>query len=713
MPPSQQRQQKEDAQSQALGDDAAVESDLTRLRGIGPELAGKLCECGVRSISDLARLSESDMAMIEQDAGFKGRMARDDWIAEARDIVDREGAHPAEGRDRGGAEVAPAEKKREGRERDKERERVPPKARSEWTPFLRMPAPRQTTHAIDKAFKAQLARASFSITPAGLASNAFDWMAHMAISPGKQLEVMEHAGALYGRYLVWLAHLATDPRTCPCFMPLPDDDRFEDERWQEWPFNVIHQSFLMVEEILEDALTDVEGVPAHEQSSLAVLARQLLDHVSPSNFVMTNPEVLDVTLKEGGLNLVRGLENAFEDLQRFTSGQLPVGTDDFVIGEDLAATEGKVIFRNHLIELIQYTPKTDKVHPEPILITPAWIMKYYILDLSPENSLVKFLVENGYTVFMISWRTPTAEDRDLGMNDYLRLGIFDALKAVNKIVSGEKVHAIGYCIGGTLLTIAAAAMARDGDERLKSITLFAAQTDFTDAGEIMLFVNESQVSYLESLMWDQGYLDSKQMAGAFQMLRSNDLIWSRYIHEYLLGKRQKMIDLMAWNADATRMPYRMHSEYLRRLFLNNDLAQGRFVVGEDAVSITDIRQPIFAVSTTKDHVAPWRSVYKIHLLADTDITFVLANRGHNGGIVSEPGHKGRKYQIRTTNEGSRYIPPDDWRLEAPEVEGSWWLALIDWLDERSGEPVDPPRMGAPERGYPIVTNAPGTYVHQR
>jgi polyhydroxyalkanoate synthase len=389
-----------------------------------------------------------------------------------------------------------------------------------------------------------------------------------------------------------------------------------------------------------------------------------------------------------------------------------VGAEAYEPGVNLAATPGKVVFRNRLIELIQYTPTTGTVRPEPLLIVPAWIMKYYILDLSAHNSMVRYLVDQGFTVFMISWKNPDAEDRDLTLNDYRQLGVMAALDAIAAIVPGPRVHAIGYCLGGTLLSIAAAAMARDEDDRLASVTLLAAQTDFTEAGELTLFINESQLAFLEDMMWEQGYLDSTQMAGAFQLLRSNDLVWSRLVHDYLMGERATINDMMAWNADTTRMPYRMHSEYLRRLFLDNDLAEGRYTVDGRPIAIQDIRAPIFAVGTETDHVAPWKSVYKINLLADVDVTFVLTKGGHNAGIVSEPGHDHRHYRIATRPASGRHIPADDWLTMTPRRDGSWWPALADWLAGHSGAPVAPPSLGLPAM-QGMLADAPGSYIHMK
>jgi polyhydroxyalkanoate synthase len=474
------------------------------------------------------------------------------------------------------------------------------------------------------------------------------------------------------------------------------------------------QSFLLAQQWWANATTGVPALSERRKDIMNFVVRQFLDVMSPSNSLVTNPEVLDATVRERGQNLLRGYENWKDDWRRLVAGREAAGMDRFRPGRDVAITPGKVVFRNHLMELIQYTPSTSQVYAEPVLIVPAWIMKYYILDLSPHNSLVKFLVDKGHTVFMISWRNPTGDDRDLGMDDYRRLGIMAALDVIGAIQPKRRVHSVGYCLGGTLLAIATAAMARNGDRRLKTMTLLAAQTDFSEAGELMLFITEEQVSFLEAMMWDRGVLDTQQMAGAFQLLRSNDLIWSRIVRDYMLGKRRPPNDLMAWNADQTRMPYRMHSEYLRSLLLNNELATGRYYVDEKPIAINDIRIPIFSVASVTDHVAPWKSVYRINLLANSqEVTFLLTTGGHNAGIVSEPGHRGRSFKIATRRGGREYVDPETWQEQTPSVRGSWWPTWQNWLAEHSGNPTELPGLGAAEAGYPPLDDAPGTYVFQR
>jgi polyhydroxyalkanoate synthase len=565
---------------------------------------------------------------------------------------------------------------------------------------------------VDRSLHATIARFTFGLSPAALAKAYFDWMTHLAVSPGKRLQLVDKAARKATRFGNYAFRSALEGGKAPCCIePLPQDRRFAGEDWQKPPYNFMYQAFLLQQQWWHNATTGLRGVSKHHEAMVEFVSRQILDMVSPSNFLATNPEVLRQTVSKAGMNLVSGLRNMAEDWERTVSGKKPVGTENFVVGRDVAATPGKVVYRNRLIELIQYAPATGKVRPEPVLIVPAWIMKYYILDLSPHNSLVKYITDQGFTVFMISWKNPNPEDRDLGLDDYRTLGVMAALDAVRAIVPEQKVHAVGYCLGGTLLSIAAAAMARDGDDRLKSLTLLAAQTDFTDAGELMLFINESQVAFLEDMMWEQGFLDAKQMAGAFQMLGSSDLVWSRMVRDYLMGERTPMIDLMAWNADATRMPYRMHSEYLRRLFLNNDLAAGRYMVADKPVALMDIRAPIFTVGTVRDHVAPWRSTYKINFLTDTDVTYLLASGGHNAGIVSEPGHDHRGFQVMTRKADDRYIDPDAFLAQAPQKQGSWWPEWVAWLATQSGEPVDPPKMGNAE--HAALGDAPGAYVLQQ
>ena len=571
---------------------------------------------------------------------------------------------------------------------------------------------KENASSIDRMLFAQLGRVTLGLSPAALILAYLDWLVHLAFAPGKQTELVEKSLRKMLGFAVYARQVASDPNTPPCIEPLPQDKRFAGPEWQRWPFNLHYQAFLLTQQWWHNATTGIHGMSSRSEEIVSFAGRQVLDVFSPSNIPVLNPEVLKATAEQGGLNLARGIKNFVEDWERAVQGQRPVGAEAFQVGKTVGITPGKVVFRNRLIELIQYAPTTDAVAAEPVLIVPAWIMKYYVLDLSPHNSLVKYLVDHGHTVFMISWKNPGADDRDLGMDDYRTLGVMEALQAISAIVPGRKVHAVGYCLGGTLLAIAAAAMARDDDDRLRSLTLLAAQTDFHEGGELMLFINESQVGFLENIMWEQGYLDTKQMAGAFQLLRSNDLIWSTAVREYLLGQREPMTDLMAWNADATRMPYRMHSEYLRGLFLNNDLADGHYEVGGRPIAVRDIRVPIFAVGTVWDHVAPWRSVYKVHLLSETDVTFVLTNGGHNAGIVSEPGHRGRHYQIATRRASDKYLDPEIWQATAPQQEGSWWTAWQAWLAARSSDRVSPPPLGAPERGYPPLSDAPGTYVLQ-
>lgn len=493
----------------------------------------------------------------------------------------------------------------------------------------------------------------------------------------------------------------------PCRRSLPHDKRFRHPGWSQSPFALYVEALLALERLLDDATSDVHGATAHHLAMLRFVGRQALDLVAPSNSPLTNPEVIDATIGSGGRNLVRGTVFALEDWHRAVTAKRPVGADAFIPGRTVALTKGHVVLRTRLAEVIRYEPTTETIQPEPVVIVPAWIMKYYIFDLQPENSLVRHLVEQGFTVYMISWKNPDYSDRDIRLDDYRKLGVMPALNAALTISRAQKVHAVGYCIGGTLLALTAAVMARDLDERLQTLTFLAAQTDFREAGELKLFIDESQLAILDDMMAERGVLEASQMAGTFNLLRSNDLIWSRMIRNYLLGRRQPLTDIAAWSTDATRMPAGMHSEYLRKLYLNNDLAEGRFMVDGAPVSLRDIRRPIFAVGTEWDHVAPWRSVFKLHSLTDAEVTFALTNGGHNQGIVSPPGRPDRHVRIATTREHERHQGPDHWLARASYRDGSWWPHWFAWLSRHSGHRQPAlPSDGVEQR----IDPAPGRFV---
>ncbi|WP_253709706.1 alpha/beta hydrolase [Bradyrhizobium sp. WD16] len=584
-----------------------------------------------------------------------------------------------------------------------ERERLLPMPIAAALPLTPRPATAMpiSPEELDSLFHAAEGKLTggLSLTAQWLAM--LDWGVHYVNVPFRQADLAGTAAKQWGR----LVRAAGGEEV---IAPKPTDHRFVDTAWQQQPFKLFSQAFLLAEEFWMKVAESPPGVDRANQRIVSFRTRQLVDVFSPSNIPWLNPEVIEATAKSGGANFVAGARNWRRDVMQIATGAS--ADETFRIGVDIAATAGKVVFRNDLIELIQYAPTTPSVQHEPVLIVPAWIMKYYILDLSPHNSLIRYLVGQGHTVFAISWRNPGAEFRDVSLDDYRVRGVMAALDVVADICPATRIHATGYCLGGTLLSIAAATMVRDGDERLASLTLFAAQTDFTDAGELELFITEDQLAFLGDVMREQGYLDSRQMAGSFQLLRANDLIWSRLIKSYLLGEREHPSDLMAWNADGTRMPARMHSEYLRHLFLNDELAEGRYTVDGREIAISDIRVPSFVVGTETDHIAPWRSVYKFHLLNDAEITFVLTSGGHNAGVVSEPGSSRRHFRIARRPAEGRYIGPEEWMANAELRQGSWWPAWVAWLSAHSTSQNAPPTMGSPRN--PALEDAPGRYVHE-
>lgn len=566
------------------------------------------------------------------------------------------------------------------------------------------------TQRLDRVLHASTAPWTGSLSPVSLALAWADWAWHLGVSPGRQMDLAARAVQLGHDTLRFAAGHADDHPAGEA----DEDPRFRHPDWTQWPFNVFRHGFRNQEAFWREAAS-LPGMTAHHADVTQFFARQWLGMLTPANWLATNPVVLRDALESGGAHLAQGTKHWLQDV----TGQHEPLPDTHVVGRDVAVTPGEVVHRNHLIELIRYAPQTAKVHPEPVFIVPSWIMKYYILDLSPHNSLVRYLVQQGHTVYMLSWRNPDAADQDLSMDDYLQLGIHDALEALGAL-HGTKagVHAMGYCLGGTLLAIAAAAIGRNGVNgngfgrglpRLASLTLLAAQTDFSEPGELGLFIDESQVGYLDEITRGQGYLSGEQMAGSFQFLHSRDLVWTRRMREYLMGEREQPTDLMAWNADTTRLPARMHHEYLTALYLHNALATSNYRVGGRPVSLADIRLPVFLVGTERDHISPWRSVYKLHHLCDTEITFALAAGGHNAGIVSEPGHPNRYYRIACREEHSPWLPHEEWEQQATRHEGSWWEAWHGWLAAHSSAPV----RATPIPKVASLGAAPGHYVMKR
>ena len=568
----------------------------------------------------------------------------------------------------------------------------------------------------DPAELARVLRAQLATVTGGLAPDVYvnawwDWYLNLAKEPPKQLQIMQDALAKSADTWTFGLRAASGQAMAPA----GGDNRFGGDAWAQWPFNVYAHSYSNYVDWWQKAWSNVPGVAPENERTLDFVARNALEAISPANYLAMNPELLDATRAESGGNLVRGFSNWLDDIERTLGKKGPRGSENFIVGRDVGATPGKVVMRNELVELIQYSPATETVFAEPILIIPAWIMKYYILDLSASNSLVKYLVSQGHTVFIVSWKNPNASDRGFGMDDYLRLGIRATFEAVTRIVPDRKIHSVGYCIGGTLLSIAAANFAAEGDERLASTTLLAAQQDFSEPGELSVFISPSQLDMLEAVMDRSGVLRSEQMGAAFALLRSRDLLWTPAVNSYLRGKRESPNDLMAWNADGTRMPCRMHAEYLRELYLKNSLARGEFQAEGRRVNLAAIHVPMFVVGTETDHVAPWQSAYKARALTrSADYTFLLTSGGHNAGIISGPMHPRRRHRVRTWLNTSETLTPEEWFETTPPQAGSWWPVWQHWLAQHSTQVlVAPPPLGSAAARYRAIADAPGEYVLQK
>jgi polyhydroxyalkanoate synthase len=497
----------------------------------------------------------------------------------------------------------------------------------------------------------------------------------------------------------------------PVIEPAKGDKRFRNQAWEENPaFDFIKQSYLLSARVLQRTVKEVEGLDDKTARKVDFYTRQFVDAMAPSNFVMTNPEVLQATIESGGDNLIRGLENMLSDLER-GKGQLNVRMTDlnaFKIGENLATTPGKVIFQNDLMQLIQYAPTTEMVRRRPLLIVPPWINKFYILDLRPANSFIRWAVDQGHTVFVISWVNPNEALAQKEFVDYMDEGPLAALGAIEKATGEREVNVIGYCIGGTLLATTLAYMAARGDHRFTSATYFTALVDFTEVGELSVFIDEEQLHALEGRMEEKGYLQGRDMATTFNMLRANDLIWSFVVNNYLMGKEPFPFDLLYWNSDATRMPHAMHSFYLRNMYQENRLIRpGGISVHGQKIDITKIHTPSFLLATKEDHIAPWRSSYSATQFYKGPVKFCLAGSGHVAGVVNAPTVT--KYGYWTNPKLPK--SPDAWFDGATQNDGSWWPEWDTWIAQYGGELV-PKRIPGSGKLKPIE-DAPGAYVKMR
>lgn len=484
--------------------------------------------------------------------------------------------------------------------------------------------------------------------------------------------------------------------------------RFKSEEWESNPFyKLVKDQYLTNANAAQRAIMEMEGVDDHQRQRLEFFSRQIVEMMSPANFLATNPDALKRAAETEGESLVRGLENLVRDLE-LNDGELLVtlaDPDAFSVGENLATSKGEVIFRNELFELIQFAPSTEQTYRIPLLIVPPWINKYYILDLKPENSLIRWAVEQGFTVFIVSWVNPTADHKDIGMDDYASQGLLTAVEEV-KIVTGEKqINAVGYCIGGTLLSLVLAHMAKTGNKSIRSATLFTTLTDFSELGELAVFIDNDYLSAIEQEVADRGYLPSIFMARTFSFMRATDLVYGPAIRSYLMGEAPPAFDLLYWNGDSTNLPAKMTVEYLRRLCQQNEFATSGFEIMGETVRVKDIRHPIIAIACEKDHIANWSGCYKgFAAMSSTDKTFILSQSGHIAGIINPPSRNryGHYTSIGLPNTA------EEWRKNGQFSEGSWWHLWGGWLSRRSGKKIESrqPCQG----GQKSLGSAPGTYI---
>jgi polyhydroxyalkanoate synthase len=534
-------------------------------------------------------------------------------------------------------------------------------------------------------------------------------MARLAAQPDR---LMRAQADLFGRYMdLWraTAHRLHGQSYEPVAEPAKGDKRFADPDWSENPlFDVIKQSYLITSDWLNELVTEVDGVDALTKRRVEFFTRVLTDAISPTNFLLSNPSALRQLVESRGESILKGMEHFAQDLSR-GGGQLSISQTDlsqFKVGENVATAQGKVVFQNELIQLLQFTPSTETVYEVPLLIFPPWINKYYIMDLRPDNSMIRWLVGQGFTVFVASWVNPDARLATRTFEDYLNEGIYAALDAVLRQTGQDHANTVGYCIGGTMLSCALAHMAARGDNRISSATFFAAQQDFSEAGDLLLFTDESWLREMEQKMdAGGGVLPGQTMADTFNVLRSNDLIWSFYVNNYLMGKEPRPFDLLFWNSDQTRMPKTLHLFYLRKFYGENALAKGKLDLAGERLDMHAVKTPVYVQSSKEDHIAPYRSVYKGARLFGGPVTFIIAGSGHIAGVINHPGAK--KYQY-WTNDASLPQTVEEWSGGATEHPGSWWPHWSSWLQSRAGDKI--PARDPSKGPLAPIEDAPGSYV---
>jgi len=545
-----------------------------------------------------------------------------------------------------------------------------------------------------------------SETSKAMADLATRWMA----DPAKLLEAQTN---LFGEYLdVWNASVkrAMGGDAQPVAEPEVGDNRFKDAEWSTNAyFDYCKQIYLVSNSWAEKMLSATEGLDEAERHKAEFYLRQMSSALSPSNFPMTNPEVMRETLSSNARNLAEGMANLVHDME--TSDDLlkisQTDLDAFEVGGNLAVTPGKVVFQNDLLQLIQYTPATKKVHKVPLLIVPPWINKFYILDLTPQKSFIKFAVAQGFTVFIISWVNPDEHQSEMDFVDYMKQGLLEASDAVLEETNAKQCNVLGYCVGGTLLATTLAYLAARGDERFHSATFLTTQVDFAKAGDLKMFIDDGQLKSLEDMMAEKGYLDGSRMATVFNMLRPRDLVWPYIVNNYMLGKKPYPFDLLFWNQDSTRMPAANHNFYLREFYLNDTIAKGKLVLDDVKINLGKITLPIFELAAREDHIAPAESVYRGAKLFGGPVEYVLAGSGHIAGVVNPPNDQRIKYQYWTNPKGPKVDTLDLWLEDCGETPGSWWPYWSKWLAKKSGDKIVARKPG---KKLGVIEDAPGSYV---